>query len=173
MKIECELKGAKELDNKLNKLYLNLLKGMKKGVEDMAKNTQDKAKDIAPIDKAGRGLIKNSILIKNEENNNYFVSKVYVDSSLCPFVYYVYFGTGLYGKGKRRTEWIVKESTLQYSTPELMDMYFNTYQLKSGEKYWVVRGQKPQPFLEDAMNVSLNENKDIFKNAVREYLRRV
>lgn len=173
MKIECSIKGTKSLENSLNKLYINILKGMEDGVEKMTNNTKEKAKDLAPVDQGNRQILKNATMSKVEKNKDSIVGKVYIDKTIAPFGDFVYNGTGVRGRGSGKFSWMVTESTLKYSTPEIIGMYFKTQYLPNGERYWIVYGQKPNRYLENALFVSKNEDIDIFKNEVKKYLRRV
>ena len=172
MDIEIKIDGIKELEKNLNKVYESMIKGANKGMRDVSENIQSVAKSIAPTD--GRNLLKNAIMTMESSGNPFNVYDIYVDIVACPFAYYVYFGTGIYGKGKKLYVWFVGESSLKNSTPDLMDTYnYRSFiNDKTGEIVWEVHGQKPKRFLEEAVETTSNQNRDIISKAIRNEIRK-
>lgn len=172
MKINIEVEGVKELNSKLDSLYKNLMQGAEKGIEEITENTLKKSKDMAPVDLQGRGIMKKATTSRVEKDDNSITGTVYINANDAPFAKYVYFGTGTYNGGK--SYWYVPMSSLKDSNPDLMDMYYQPrYGGKLGqEEYWIVHGQKPQPYLKNALEVSKDENLSIFNDIVKSYIRK-
>lgn len=100
-----------------------------------------KAKENCPVD---TGDLWNSITFEVEEKEG----RVGTNMEYGP---YVHQGTGIYavnGDGRTDVPWV----------------YFS----KKDQKFYSTKGQKPQPFLQDALDQSRDEIADIFKNAIKE-----
>lgn len=172
MKVNVEVKGEKELKNKLDSLYKNLMLGAEKGIEEITENTLKKSKDVAPVDLQQRGILRDATLSEVKKEDTSIVGKVYIDENKAPFAKFVYFGTGIYGRGSGKTEWRVPMSSLRDSNPELMDMYNYPRRFNGFEDYWVVHGQKPQPYLKEGLQNASQENFSIFNDIIKDYIKK-
>ena len=173
MKVNIEVKGEKQLKNKLDSLYKNLMLGAEKGIEEITENTLKKSKDIAPVDLQQRGIMKEATLSEVKKEDTSIAGKVYIDENKAPFAKYVYFGTGIYGRGSGKTEWRVPMSSLQDSNEELMDMYnYPRGKFNLTEKYWIVHGQQPQPYLKEGLQNASQENLSIFNDIIKDYIKK-
>lgn len=113
-------------------------------LKDSAQLVEGTAKIKAPVDTSD---LRNNIKSKVEKRQGKPTGVVSVGSSI-PYRFYVHFGTGIYasnGQG-RKTGW--------------------AYTGTDGIKYWT-RGQKPQPFLEDALKADRAKIRNIFKNVLK------
>lgn len=172
MDIEIKIDGIKELERNLNKVYESMIKGANKGIKDVAENIQSVSRDKAPTD--GRNILKNSIFVSETKEKALNMYEIYVDTIACPWAWYVYFGTGVRGQGKKKLYWWVGESKLENSTPELMDSagFYKKLNEETGEYMWKVYGQRPKPFMNEAIEETMNQNRDIISRAIRNEIRK-
>lgn len=131
---------------------------------------QDEAKRNVP---AQSGTLRNSI------SHWLLDDKTVAVGSNLSYAPYVEYGTGKYAKNGngRQGYWVYVEGYTNPSEPnrtvythdEAVKIYWSL--VNSGvpeEKIWITQGQKPQPFLEPALDAKREEIANLFTNAIRE-----
>ena len=129
--------NAEEVSKGIQKLIEQQLpEAIKQALQESCQVVEAQAKINAPVDS---GQLVQSIKHKVDGN----IGTIYSD---CDYSPYIHTGTGLLssmGNGRKEVPWHYKDSRGQWHTTS---------------------GQKPQPFLEDAMTQSKADIEDIFRS---------
>lgn len=129
----------KNLNTLINGGFQNIL--LEK-IEDACQLIENEAKELCPVDD---GTLKASIAHKVVQKDDKLTGVIGTNVEYAP---YVHEGTGIYavnGKGRKDVPWIFKDAN---------------------GKIWVTKGQKPKPFLKDAILKNEENIKEIFKESL-------
>lgn len=165
--IRAEIKGIEQLNEQLDELVAETKKGVLNGLKQATKNI----KEFSIIAcKVNDGQLRNAIhkVTKHEfGTTEKYVGTVYVDINEAPYALYVYYGTGEYAEkaSKGKKEWFVPVSKV---SKDVSKYHWRVHKGMYGkEDYYVVRGQKPNHFLEDGFNATKNINLTTIAQAVK------
>ena len=129
----------KNLNSLINGGFQNIL--LEK-IEDACQLIENEAKELCPVDD---GTLKASISHKVVQKDDKLTGVIGTNVEYAP---YVHEGTGIYavnGKGRKDVPWVFKDTN---------------------GKIWVTKGQKPKPFLKDAILKNEENIKEIFKESL-------
>lgn len=108
------------------------------GLEDALQILENEAKERCPADD---GILRGSIIHSKEENGDTYNGTVGSNAEYAP---YVHEGTGIYARegNGRQTPWSYRDAAGAWHT---------------------TKGQKPKPFLQEALDSKLEEIKECFE----------
>ena len=158
--ISVQFDGLEAVISQLNTLSWQVEIGANEGVRKAVESTREIAIMLAP---ANDGQLRANI----KANVSNLVGEIYVSIYDVPYVGYVYFGTGKYAKleGKGKNSWYVPASKVTKSVSKY------GWQVQKGEDgmedYYIVRGQKAKPFLEQALEATKLKNIDLLCEEVK------
>ena len=156
--IEIEIDVAK-FEKDINDLVKDVKNGIEEGIKLATTNTRMIAMILVEYEAFNTGKLRNSVETELNIKPNEIVGEIFVDINQVPYIMYVYYGTGIY-RG-RKGWWTNKKNVInaeKYRTP--------TRNASNGETYIYFKGQRPKPFLEEALNSTIEENMDIILNAI-------
>lgn len=137
--------NTKEFDKRIMEVLSQFPEASKTAMQRATLVVEGEAKEQCPVD---LGTLRSSITSKVNMESNGVAGYVYTNEEYAPFVH---FGTGIYAKNKngRTTPW--------------------KFKTRKGE--WItIRGQKPSPFLMDALNNKKSEIRQELAKVI-EYVR--
>ena len=141
-KIYCD---ATEVLENIDNFVGDLPSILANGVEQATLYIEGEAKRLCPVDD---GLLRASITHTVETNEHDYTATGYVGSNL-EYAPYVHQGTGLYaieGNGRKEVPWHYKDAEGKWHTTS---------------------GQKPQPFLQDAIDTNHNKLLKFFEGLLK------
>lgn len=158
--ISVQFDGLEAVLSQLDTISQQVEIGANEGVRKAVESTKEIAIMLAP---ANDGQLRANI----KTNVSNLVGEIYVSISDVPYVGYVYYGTGKYAElgGKKKNEWYVPVSKVTKSVSKY------GWQVQKGEDgnedYYIVRGQKPKHFLEQALGANKLKNIDLLCEEVK------
>ena len=158
--ISIQFDGLEAVLSQLDTISQQVEIGANEGVRKAVESTKELAIMLAP---ANDGQLRANI----KANAHNLVGEIYVSIYDVPYVGYVYFGTGKYAKleGKGKNSWYVPVSKVTKSVSKY------GWQVQKGlngmEDFYIVKGQKAKPFLEQALEATKLKNIDLLCEEVK------
>lgn len=158
--ISISFSGIEAVLSQLDTISQQVEIGANEGIRKAVESTREIAIMLAP---ANDGQLRANI----KTNVNNLIGEIYVSIFDVPYVGYVYFGTGKYAKlgGKGKDKWFVPVSKVTKSVEKY------GWQVHKGtngmEDFYVVKGQKAKPFLEQALETTKLKNIDLLCEEIK------
>lgn len=167
IQIEWNEKKLNSFYNKMDKIAVNVKKGSLAGIKKATEETQKLALQLK------RGSNKGILIELLDTSTNKIKGRVYTDSKNFPYLVYLEFGTGIYadpeggGSRAKRIPWYVHVSMAdlsRYGYP----VYTSPF---TGEKFYVVAGAHPHPYMRPAGFKMRYKNIEIIRTAIQEMIK--
>lgn len=167
IQIEWNEKKLNSFYNKMDKIAVNVKKGSLAGIKKATEETQKLALQLK------RGSNKGILIELLDTSTNKIKGRVYTDSKNFPYLVYLEFGTGIYadpeggGSRAKRIPWYVHVSMAdlsRYGYP----VYISPF---TGEKFYVVAGAHPHPYMRPAGFKMRDKNIEIIRTAIQEMIK--
>ena len=167
IKIKWNEKKLNSFYKKMNNIADNVREGAIKGVNTALEATQKLALQLK------RGSDKGIEVQLVDTETNEIKGRVYTDSKTYPYLVYLEFGTGIYadpeGGGSRAKQipWYV-----HVSMADLSKYHYPLYTSPiTGEKFWVVSGAHPHPYMRPTAFQMRNKNVETVAKAISEMIK--
>ncbi len=153
MMFNVEFKGFEHLERRLKHIIEGLPQAAEQGVEKALKQTADVAIRLAP------GVVGKSIKVEMlDRSTGEILGRVYTDTKITYFAPYVEFGTGVDvdDQGNKEAIRLKRAKSIPwYIHISMVPASFAKYgypliEGQNGEKYYVVDGMKPHPYMHPA-----------------------
>lgn len=167
--LKIEVKGLKELNNRINHIIKGLPKALYQGIDKVCEQTSKLAIIQAP---ENTGRLKSSIKYEVVDVASGEVKgRIYSDINIAPYALWVNYGTGVYaeGEGGSRAEkipWFVHESMANLS-----NYGFQTWTAPTGDMYYIIYGIHATHFMDSAEFIMRKDNVNAVINEIKALLK--